>query len=236
MVIVLNGLLMAGAWFWLPPNWLFSMHQARVFPIVLASWMYADVPATNVLGSAAARMGALLDRPAELRRALAAKSIVLWSMVTPICLVVCYLTWRTTHESVLTMVGTMVILAVAPFGALGVAGWLGIWFPYHAMTLQDRWRHRRPYRRMVVRWSALVLIPYGLVPALASMVLAPVLLGWRATGESWATISDTGLAVGAAVLVLVSAVVWQAGLAAGVRMAAHRRAVLRPFLADPLRG
>ena len=154
LVIVLNGLLMAAAWFWLPPTWLFSMHQARVFPIVLASWMYADVPATNVLGSASQRMGALLDKPAALRRALAAKSVVLWSMVTPICLVVCYFTWRTTHESVVIMVCTMVILAVAPFGALGVAGWLGIWFPYHALSLEDRWTHRRPYGRRCVHRSS----------------------------------------------------------------------------------
>jgi hypothetical protein len=235
-VVVVNGLLMAGAWFWLPPAWLFHLHEARVFPLVLASWMYADVPATNVLGSAAERMGALLDKPAELRRALAAKTIVLWALVTPICLVVCYLTWRTTHESVLSMLASMVILAVVPFGALGLAGWLGIWFPYHALRLADRWEHRRPYGRMIVRWSALVLIPYVLVPPLSVLVLAPVLLGWRAFGESWLTISDRGLALGAVVLVVLSAVVWRIGLAVGVRMAGRRRARLGPFLADPLAG
>ena len=37
----------------LPPRWqdaLFSLHGTFAFALVLASWMYADVPATNVLG------------------------------------------------------------------------------------------------------------------------------------------------------------------------------------------
>ena len=52
-VVVTNGLLMTAAWFLLPTRWqdaLFSLHGTFAFALVLASWMYADVPATNVLG------------------------------------------------------------------------------------------------------------------------------------------------------------------------------------------
>ena len=49
IVVAVNGLLIAGAWFLLPRGWLFTLQSALAFPVVLSSWMYADVPATNVL-------------------------------------------------------------------------------------------------------------------------------------------------------------------------------------------
>ena len=58
-MVAVNGLLMAGAWFLLPRGWLFTLQSALAFPVVLSSWMYADVPATNVL----ARTGSVSWRP-----------------------------------------------------------------------------------------------------------------------------------------------------------------------------
>ena len=49
IVVAVNGLLMAGAWFLLPRGWLFTLQSPLAFPVILSSWMYADVPATNVL-------------------------------------------------------------------------------------------------------------------------------------------------------------------------------------------
>jgi len=53
-VLVTNGALMAAAWFLLPPRahaFMFSLNGPLAFPVILASWMLADTPATNVMGS-----------------------------------------------------------------------------------------------------------------------------------------------------------------------------------------
>ena len=64
IVVAVNGLLMAGAWFLLPRGWLFTLQSALAFPVVLSSWMYADVPATNVLAPDRIRvLAALGDGP-----------------------------------------------------------------------------------------------------------------------------------------------------------------------------
>jgi hypothetical protein len=52
-VVVGNGLLMTACWALLPAsvvNSVFRFHGALAFALVLASWMYSDVPATNLLG------------------------------------------------------------------------------------------------------------------------------------------------------------------------------------------
>ena len=57
VVVAVNGALMSSAWFFLPPplkDDVFSLHGSLVFAGVLASWMYSDVPATNVHGLAPA--------------------------------------------------------------------------------------------------------------------------------------------------------------------------------------
>ena len=50
IVVAVNGLLMAGAWFLLPRGWLFTLQSALAFPVVLSSWMYADVPSCDAAG------------------------------------------------------------------------------------------------------------------------------------------------------------------------------------------
>lgn len=236
VVVVVNGLLMAGAWFFLPPDWLFRFHTARVFPLVLATWMYADVPATNVLGTDAAHMAALLDDPVGLRRALGTRAVVLWSLVTPICVLVALVTGISQDESALAVAATVGILAVLPLGALAIAQWLGIMFPYHALPLRVRWEHRHEVGRMGIRWATLVLLPYAWVPALASLLLAPALLFWRAVGTSWGAASDLLLLVGLLLLAALALAAWRAGLAVSLRLVRRRLARLRLRLADPLSG
>jgi hypothetical protein len=53
-VLVTNGALMVAAWFLLPPrahDFMFSLNGPLAFPVILASWMLADTPATNAMGS-----------------------------------------------------------------------------------------------------------------------------------------------------------------------------------------
>lgn len=83
ITVVANALLMTGAWFLLPRDWLFSVTSNLAFPFVLASWMYADVPATNVLAPDRIRSLAALDDWKMMNRLLAAKAAVLWIFVAP---------------------------------------------------------------------------------------------------------------------------------------------------------
>ena len=235
-VVAINGLLMTGAWFLLPPDWFFRVHTARVFPIILAVWMLADVPATNVLGSDPRRMSAVLDSPGDLPRMLTAKNLVLWLLVAPICVVVALVVAVLTQATLLSTMATIAAITIVPFGTLGVAAWLGILFPYHALPVRYRWQHRRPYGRMILRWALLVVIPYGLVPLIATVIILPVLSGWRLSSGSWATASDGAFALGVVIVAAVASAAWFGGHAVGTRLAARRAQALRGFLDDPLRG
>ena len=60
------------------------------------------------------------------------------------------------------------VLLFLPLGVLSVAAWIGIWMPYHPQKLLWRWRHRSDWRAALVRWLALVLVPFLVVPRLPS--------------------------------------------------------------------
>ena len=232
---MVNGLLMAGAWFLFPANnALFRFHGALAFPMILASWMYSDVPATNVLGSDAARWILALDDPVMLRRLLYAKNLVLWTLIAPLCSIIAI--GIGLHEKrVLASLMTIAWIAVVPLGALGLAAWVGIWFPYHPLALRHRWEHRRPFRRMIVRWLTLALVPYGLVPLLGVAVSIPTLTLWGLRSQSGGItrIPDSDLAWGVLIACVVAMIAWVGGHHFGVRIAERRRSRLVAFLADP---
>src|SRR5438270_299877 len=73
--LVGNALLMAGAWFLLPPSvheWLFSLHGPLAFPVVMASWMLGDTPSTNAAAHDTSQALTVLDDGTAFRRWLAA--------------------------------------------------------------------------------------------------------------------------------------------------------------------
>src|SRR5690242_7484358 len=148
---------MTAAWFLLPARWrdaLFSLHGGFAFALFLSSWMYADVIATNVLGLDAAQARGALDDHVALDRLLNARTVVMWMIVTPICVAVAV--GIGIYESEWTrMMLTIVAIVIPPFGALGIAACVGIRWPYHALPLGERWRRRRPFGHMWVRWSLL---------------------------------------------------------------------------------
>ncbi len=236
VVVSVNAALVTVAWLWLPlplQNLLFSLHGALAFPVVMATWMLADVPATNILGSDPRRIVVAIDDPAVLRRLIYAKSAVLWLLVTPVCVLVAVgigidrERWSTT---VVTIIGIIVV----PIGSLGIAGWLGIYFPYHTLPLAERWRHRRPLGRMVVRWATLCLLPYALVPAITGALAAPAFVAWSLTnGHGKGRIPDRDLAVGVAMTAVLSAVAFFLGHRHGIRLIRKRRNRLVAFLGDP---
>jgi hypothetical protein len=244
VVVAVNATLVTVAWLWLPlplQNLLFSLHGALAFPVVMATWMLADVPATNILGSDPHRMVAAIDDPDALRRLIYAKSAVLWLLVTPVCVLVA-IGIGVDRERWTTTVVTIIAIIVVPIGSLGIAGWLGIYFPYHTLPLTERWHHRRPVGRMVVRWATLCLLPYALVPVITGALAVPAFAAWAAaTGHlpgdgSGVRIPDAELAVGVAITAVLSAAAFFLGHRHGLRLIRRRRDRLVAFLERPELG
>ena len=240
LVVAVNGAMMSSAWFLLPTkirDQVFTIHGSLAFALILASWMYSDVPATNVLGSDAARASAALGDARRLRRLLVVKNIVLWLLVTPVCLVVALLSGLFSHD-LLSVLYSVIWIGVVPFGVLAVSAWVGILWPYHPMPLRYRWEHRRPHRRMLWRWGILVLTPYGLVPFLGGLLMVPSLLLWGFTSKHGLSrkLPDRDLGWGVLLACGVAVSTWAAGLHLGVRLAQRRSQKLLAFLGDPTRG
>jgi hypothetical protein len=240
ITVAVNGALMSSAWFFLPTALrakVFTLHGTLAFALVLAGWMYSDVPATNVLGPDAARVVAALDDPVMVRRLLYAKNIVLWLLVSPLCAVVAVVAGLVNH-SLLATAYTIVAIGVVPFGVLAVSAWVGIVFPYHPMPLRFRWEHRRPWRRMLIRWGALAVTPYVLVPILATLMLTPSLLLWGFTAPHGLSQKlpdhDFGLGVALACVIAVGCAV--GGQRLGARRMRKNRTKLTVFLSDPTRA
>jgi hypothetical protein len=83
-VLVTNGALMIAAWFLLPArahDFMFSLNGPLAFPVILASWMLADTPATNVMGSNPTLALSVLQDQAAYWRWLAARCIVIGSII-----------------------------------------------------------------------------------------------------------------------------------------------------------
>jgi hypothetical protein len=240
ITVAVNGALMSSAWFFLPKGLkdkVFTLHGTLAFALVLAAWMYSDVPATNVLGPDAERVGAALDDPVIFRRLLYGKNIVLWALVTPVCLVVALVNGILTHNLLATLY-SVIWIGVVPFGVLGLSGIVGIRFPYHPMPIRYRWEHRLPRRRMVYRWFALVVTPYGLVPLLGVLIMVPSLLLWGLTSTHGLSqkLPDHDLGWGVALACAVAALCAFGGHRFGAWLAHRRRDALLAFLADPTRG
>jgi len=130
-VVVGNGLLMTACWVFLPAtvvSFVITFHGVLAFALVLASWMYSDVPATNLLGGDAARSRAAVEDPAMVRRMWYAKNLVLWALITPLCTVVAIGLGIYEHRLATTAL-TVLWIATVPLGALGFSSWVGVYFP-----------------------------------------------------------------------------------------------------------
>ena len=240
LTVAINAALMSSAWFFLPPKLvddLFTLHGSVAFAFVLSSWMYSDVPATNVLAPDGLRVMAAIDQPLMLRRLLLARSTVLWCFVAPICLVISFITGAGQSDKI-TAVYSAIAIGVVPFGVLAVSGWVGILFPYHPVPIRYRWSRRRDWKHMLLRWGTLVLLPYGVVPALTIAFLAPSLLIWGLTSPSGLTqkLPDNDFGLGIALACVIAALAVWLGHRVALRMIARRRHELIAYLSDPLRG
>jgi hypothetical protein len=237
IVVLANGLLMGALWSWTPADSLFSVHTIWVFPLILASWMYSDVPATNVFGSDARRMIAAFDDLPAMRRMLYAKNLVLMTLVVPIATTIAIVVAVHLHRPVVA-VWNISLVVLVPLGALGISGWFGIYYPYHPIPLKQRWEQRQPFWHMIVRWLTLAMVPYGLVPMVSMLVIGPTVLVWKlvggvdpSTGET-----DTAFVLGVLVACGVAVVLWIFGHHFALRLAVRRKAQLIEYLSDPNNG
>ena len=238
--VALNAAMMSSAWFFLPPNLvdeIFDLHGSVAFAFVLSSWMFSDVPATNVVAVDAPQFLGTVDDPRALRHVLDARRIVLWSIVAPVCILVSFVTGYRGHDLLVT-VYSAVAIGVIPFGVLAVSAWVGILFPYHPVPLPYRWRNRRKWWPMLGRWVTLVLVPYAVVPALTITFLAPSLLVWGITSNSGLSKqlpdNDVGLGIALACAIAIGTVFL--GQHVSLRLIARRRDKLVSYLSDPLLG
>jgi len=238
--VALNAAMMSSAWFFLPPDLvdkIFDLHGSVAFAFVLSSWMFSDVPATNVVAVDAPQFLGAVDHPRDLRHVLDARRIVLWSIVAPVCILVSFVTGFRGHDLLVTLYSAVAI-GVIPFGVLAVSAWVGILFPYHPVPLPYRWRNRRKWWPMLGRWVTLVLVPYAVVPALTITFLAPSLLVWGITSKSGLSKqlpdNDVGLGIALACAIAFGAVFL--GQHVSLRLIARRRDKLVSYLSDPLLG
>ena len=235
-----NAMLVTICWFLLPDsivNWLFTLHGPLAFPYVLEMWMLGDTPATNVAGRDAVRAAKQLHDPAALRLWLRAKHIVMWSIVGPVGAIVAIVIGLVQHRYGDAAAAATVLLFL-PLGVLSVAAWIGIWMPYHPQKLLWRWRHRSDWRAALVRWLALVLVPFLIVPVIAIVLLVPSLIIWIIAHQGYPPhqMDTTGLWIGTAVSVAVSlsTFAWAPRVAATI--ARRRSERLHVYLSNPEHG
>ena len=240
LTVAVNAALMSSAWFFLPTSLrdqVFELHGSLAFAFVLSSWMYSDVPATNVLACDTVRTLAAIDEPGALHLILTARRRMLWLVVAPVCLLIAFVNGFGAPDRVV-VVYSAVAIGIIPFGVLGVSAWVGVLFPYHPIPLRYRWEHRRAWWPMLGRWATLVLLPYGVVPLLTAVFLAPTLLIWGLTSPKGLgqKLPDNDLGLGIALACLIAMAGAHFGQRASLRLVRRRRDRLVAYLADPRRG
>jgi hypothetical protein len=234
LVVLGNGLLVVVFWFSRFNAVMFSLHGALAFPVVLGSWMYSDVPATNVLGSDGRRVLEAGDDIPMLMRLLAAKSALLWLAVAPGCVLIATII-GIVDGRLISATWTVIAIAVVPLGALALSDWVGILWPYHPISLSARWRDRRKVGSQL-RWLVLILAPYIVVPAVFVAVSLPALAWWRISTDGVVSrIPDSLFGQLTVIAGATSLAVWFAARAGSRRLLRSRRARLRAYLseADP---
>jgi hypothetical protein len=240
VVLVGNGLLATALWLFSPvglSDLVFSVHSEFLFPTVLASWMLADVPATNQLAPDGAEVIRRLDDPEAITMLLRAKQTALWLLVTPVSLAAAIWVGIDSNKG-LTIALTVAWVATVPLAGLGLSCFIGVRWPYHPIPLKERWAQRRRWRTMLLRWGILVLLPYGLVPLVGLIALIPPGIIYALFHGSASVTHDEfrAIFVGGLVAIPLAVWIWRWGTARAGRLAYERRDALVAYLSDPSLG
>jgi hypothetical protein len=240
IAVSFNALLVAICWYLLPDkitNWLFTLHGALAFPLIMEMWMLGDTPATNVAGRDAVRAVAQLHDPAAMRLWLRVKHLVLASFVGPTAAVIALVIGAVQHRSA-DAAAVAIVLLFLPLGVLSVAAWVGLWLPYHPQKLIWRWRHRTDWRAALLRWGLLVFLPFMVVPVIAIALLTPSLIIWIIAHQGYPPkqLNTAGLWIGTVVSVAVSLITFAFAPVVATKIARRRYDRLHGYLSNPDHG
>jgi hypothetical protein len=238
LALVGNAALLTVAWFLLPPrahDWMFALHGPLAFPVILASWMLGDTPATNVIAADVPRAMSVLEDEEAFRTWLLARTVVLTTLVgLPTAIVALVLGFE--GQPAAKVAATCVVLVILPFGVLPITSWLGLLLPYHVRPLRWRWAHRKQLRQ-VVRWVLLLTAPFVVVPAVSVIVVLPSLAvaHWLfgAPHHPLTNVEFLLVAVSVCATALVTGLL---GLSVAARLRRHRSGRLAGYLQDPTAG
>lgn len=235
--VAFNAILMIGAWFLLPRNWLFVYTGPSGFALALAGWMYADVTATNVLAPDRERVLAALNDRRALLALLSTKAVALWLLIAPVCVAIAIGVGFVEQDWPYTVV-VVVAVAFCPFGALAASSLVGVFFPYHQRSLRWRWEQRARFRSVIVRWLILLLIPYAVFPtSSAAIFLLPVALRrLLESSDTHTRLATADFALCVLLALAISAAMWVGAHRIAVSRMQRHSAQLAAYLADPDRG
>jgi hypothetical protein len=161
----------------------------------------------------------------------------MWSFVGPVGAIVAIVIGLV-HDRYDDAAAAATVLLFLPLGVLSVAAWIGIWMPYHPQKLLWRWRHRSDWRAALVRWLALVLVPFLIVPAIAVVLLIPSLIIWIIAHQGYPPqqMDTTGLWIGTAVSVAVGLTTFAWAPRVAATIARRRSERLHVYLSNPEHG
>jgi hypothetical protein len=235
-VLVTNGALMIAAWFLLPPrahNFLFSLNGPLALPIILASWMLADTPATNAMGSNPTLALSVLGDQAAYWRWLAARCIVIGSLIgVPCAVAVMFVVGAYPWSEI---VWACALVALLPVGVLPMAAWLGILFPYHPRSFRWRWQHRRALRTHL-RWAVLVFAPFIYVPMIGVAILTPAVEFARSVKVDGQRLTPVQFGIAAAIACFTAVVAAAIGIWGARLLLALRTNRLATYLSSTEKG
>lgn len=226
-IVLINVALALGAWFLINPDVVMKYTALIFLPIALASWAYADVPATNLLGSHAEQVIPILDQGKRLRRIMTVQNLALWILVSPAGLVLSLALAPSQNEPIVSLaigVATMVL----PFVYLGLAAIMAPLLPFHPMP----WKERLARKDTWVRYGLALSIAYfGLTWPASVIALAPSSLVFGLAGDG-----PEHYLISAVLITPWCLFIWRMGLFISSRITARHHGRLTAFLADPSRG
>lgn len=226
-IVLINVGLALAAWFLINPDVVLKYTALVFLPIALASWAYADVPATNLFGSHAEQVVGILDQGKRLRRIMTVQNLALWLLVSPAGFVLSLALAPSQNEPLVSLaigVATMVL----PFVYLGLAAIMAPLLPFHPMP----WKERLARKDTWLRYGLSVTIAYfGLTWPASIIALAPSGLVFTLVGDR-----PDHFLLAALLITPWCLFIWRLGLFISSRIAYRHRARLTAFLNNPQAG
>lgn len=225
-LVAINTVLLLLGWFLLGPTAVSNFNSAIFLPMAIASWAFADIPATNLLGVDPQESLRLLDDPKGLKRMFTVRNLTLMILICPFCILLSLFLLPSQNHP-LTSAAVMLAVVAMPLAYLGVASMAAPLFPFHSMSLKER----RGRKDTWVRWGLCCITPWVIIAPAGVISMIPVIIIYNLAPHR-----DGVYLLAALASLAWSLLLWRAGLAITMKIVRRRRAYLSEFLADPSRG